>query len=71
MEAYTENVSKMFMEPFGMDPDQIDEALESQRPLYKGLGRNLINTVLGGGIFSVIIALIVGAVVKKERPLEM
>jgi tetrahydromethanopterin S-methyltransferase subunit B len=68
MEQYTENVSKLFMEPFGMDPDAIEQALDAQRPLYKGLARNLLNTVMSGVIGSAIFSLIVGAAMKKTPP---
>jgi hypothetical protein len=68
MEAYSEKMARMFMEPFGMAPEQIDEALDAQRPMYKGLGRNLLNTILGGGIFYTIVALIIGAAMKKTVP---
>ncbi|HKK74105.1 MAG TPA: DUF4199 domain-containing protein [Saprospiraceae bacterium] len=68
MEAYSEQMARMFMEPFGMPPEQIDEALDAQRPMYKGLGRSMLNTVFGGGIFYTIVALIVGATVKKTQP---
>lgn len=68
MEAYAEQMARLFMEPFGMPPEQIEEALDAQRPMYKGLGRSMLNTLFGGGVFYTIVALIVGATVKKTEP---
>lgn len=68
MESYTENISRMFMEPFGMTQDQVEQALDAQRPLYKGLMRNMLNTIMSAVIGGGIIALIIGAVMKKKQP---
>lgn len=66
MEAQLE-MTKSMMEKFGMPEDQLDAAIEKQRAnLASPL--SIVTGLLSMAVFTAIISLIMGAIMKKERP---
>lgn len=60
--------SAEMMEGFGLNEEQMEEALQATREGF-GFGKLMLNSVLGGGIMGAIISGITGAIMKKEPPM--
>ncbi len=67
MEAQLE-MTRGMMEKFGMPEDQLDAAVEKQRASLAS-PMSLVTGLLGAGVVVAILSLIMGAVMKKERPM--
>lgn len=67
MEAQLE-MTRSMMEKFGMPEDQLDAAIEKQRASLAS-PMSMLTGLLGAGVVVAILSLIMGAVMKKERPM--
>ncbi len=67
MEAQLE-MTRGMMEKFGMPEDQLDAAIEKQRASLAS-PMSMLTGLLGAGVVVAILSLIMGAVMKKERPM--
>lgn len=67
MDAQLE-MTRGMMEKFGMPEDQLDAAIEKQRASLAS-PMSIVTGLLGAGVVVAILSLIMGAVMKKERPM--
>jgi Protein of unknown function (DUF4199) len=67
MDAQLE-MTRGMMEKFGMPEEQLDAAVEKQRESLTS-PMSMVTGLLGAGVVVAIISLIMGAVMKKERPM--
>lgn len=67
MEAQLE-MTRGMMEKFGMPEDQLDAAIEKQRASLAS-PMSMLTGLFGAGFVVAILSLIMGAVMKKERPM--
>lgn len=67
MEAQLE-MTRGMMEKFGMPEDQLDAAIEKQRASLAS-PMSMVTGLLGAGVVVAILSLIMGAIMKKERPM--
>ena len=61
-------MARGMMEKFGMPEEQLDAALEKQRESLAS-PMSIVTGLLGGSVIVAILSLIMGAVMKKERPM--
>ena len=67
MESQLE-MTRVMMEKFGMPEEQLDAAIEKQRVSLTS-PMSILTGLLGGGVVVAILSLIMGAIMKKERPM--
>ena len=61
------DITRGMMEKFGMPEDQLDAAIEKERTNLAS-PMSIVKGLLGMAVFSAILSLIMGAIMKKERP---
>lgn len=67
VEVIVEKSAEM-MEGFGMNEEQLEEAMKATREGF-GFGKLMLNSLIGGAVLGAIISGITAAIMKKEAPM--